>query len=515
MPHRPKRPRIQTELGKMQTPPDGARHIAHLPGKGDVLILGAGPDPATVAGMLPAGKAVYVIEAHLFKSQMSGDPKRSIPPHWREIAPESLTDDALRDADIFLYRPGLRHFPSFFGPLIARCRWLKTLDSGIPELRRYAILPGNEDSLLIPELLDAFERTGLKTRRVHPKQAGSLMPHLLQRERPALFFSVNFSGFDPYGELFHLLRAADVPVATWCVDNPFHLISGLRSPFWREMPIFVTDASFIPLLHDHGAEQVFHLPLAAWPEHAAPTADAAPNFAVEGRLTFVGRSAFPNKGKFFAGCRVDEALSAAAQAMLRAGQRPDFSWWVEQTKTSPLWPGNAVRNAGFGAEAASRQRRIMSLQHAATGLPLVVFGDSAWKEHLPQGTDIRSGVDYYTELPGIYRQSAWNLNVTSLLLPAGLTQRHFDVWAAGGFLLTDDTPGLDIFPDELTREITFAAPGDIPELAKRLAPDTTLRKDLAAAWHRHILDQHTYGHRVRRVLDILGIDSSPTPSPIP
>ena len=39
-----------------------------------------------------------------------------------------------------------------------------------------------------------------------------------------------------------------------------------------------------------------------------------------------------------------------------------------------------------------------------------------------------------------------------------LTQRHFDVWAAGGFLLTDRTPGLDIFPRELVEPIVLRPP---------------------------------------------------------
>ncbi|NJB68771.1 spore maturation protein CgeB [Desulfobaculum xiamenense] len=504
MPQRPRRLRIETELGKLQTLPDGKRELAHMPGPGDVLVLGIGPDPASLAGLLPAGKAVYVIEAPLFKSQMSDAWHESVPSQWNIISEDMLDDATIMDADIVLYRPGLRFFPSFWGPLVARCRWLKTLASGSAEPRRYAVIPGTDADLLVPEVCDALERCGLRTRRIHPRQAVALMPHLLVSERPALFFSVNFQGLDAYGELYHLLRAAGVTVATWCVDNPFHLLSGLRSPYWREMPLFVTDASFIPQLAEHGATNVHHLPLAAWPQHFAARAMDATDHGLSSRMVFVGRSGFPNRDSFFAGCAVPPLLSANATDMIARGERPDFRWWLEGLGIQSLWPGNEVRNAGFGAETASLERRVHCLMEASR-LPLTVYGDEDWKTLLPRAVEVRPVVDYYTTLPSIYRQAAWTLNVTSLLLPAGLTQRHFDVWASGGFLITDNSPGLSIFPKELTQHIAFDRPEDIARIAADMRPGTPRRDDLRRAWQHLILTEHTYEHRMRHTLDILAL----------
>lgn len=505
MPERPRRKRIQTELGKMQTPAYGEREFVRMAGTGDVLLLGIGPDPALIADLLPAGKAIYVIEAPFFKSQMDDDWHRSIPPSWQEIAPNELSDAFIRTADIIMYRPALRHFPTFWGALSARCRYIKAQAAGSQEPRRYAIIPGTEDNLLIPELSAAFEKSGLRVRRVHPRQAGSLIPHLLRAERPAMFFSVNFEGLDAYGELYHLLRAAGIAVGVWCVDNPFHLLSGVRSPYWKDMDIFVTDAGFIPMLEAHGATKVHHLPLAAWPEHFIQKAVSKKDHGVRGRMTFVGRSAFPNKDKFFAGCTISDKSYAAALEMIEEGKRPDFSWWVDKCSVSPLWPGPEVRNAGYGAESASRDRRIHCLIEAAH-MPLVIYGDKEWKSHLPRGAEVRPPIDYYTELPAIYRQAGWTLNVTSLLLPEGLTQRHFDVWTAGGFLLTDNTPGLGIFPPELTEPITFDLAEDIPRLAARLRPGTKAREDIQRAWQEHILAHHTYVHRVQKIMGVLEVE---------
>ena len=82
-------------------------------------------------------------------------------------------------------------------------------------------------------------------------------------------------------------------------------------------------------------------------------------------------------------------------------------------------------------------------------------------------------------------------------MPHGLTQRHFDVWAAGGCLLTDATPGLTLFPEELTRPVTYATAEAIPDLANALEHD---RNGLVQAWRECIAREHTYTHRVRTLL---------------
>jgi len=151
---------------------------------------------------------------------------------------------------------------------------------------------------------------------------------------------------------------------------------------------------------------------------------------------------------------------------------------------SSLWPGTAVRQAGLGAETCSQWHRTLWLR-AACELGLTVFGDEGWYALLASGgtrPDIRPPLDYYGSLSGVYASARYSLNLTSLLLPSGLTQRHFDVWTAGGFLLTDSTPGLDIFPDELTAPIRLASFRDLPGVVDRLERDPALYRHLQIAW---------------------------------
>ncbi len=172
-----------------------------------------------------------------------------------------------------------------------------------------------------------------------------------------------------------------------------------------------------------------------------------------------------------------------------------------------LVPDKEVRRAGFCAEETGKAWRALCLTRAfeALGPCLAVVGDAGWHELLPAGADIRPPVDYYGSLPGLSAGAACCLNCTSPLLPHGLTQRHFDVWAWGGVLLTDATPGLALFPEELTRPVTFRAPDELPGLFQRISADGELRRQLRQAWREHVRSGHTYARRLFRVLESIDL----------
>lgn len=505
MSDRPTRVLITDELGKYKSLAQGAPAYETLAHGRDVLLIGLGPHPPDAAGIIGQASDVRYVESDAFISQMPAGWTKTIPQTWRRIQPGDVDAILAESRTVIAYGQAERLFPSFYGPLMAKVR-LRLLgpvqDSQAPPA---ALLPASESDLLTQELAAALGRAGFEVMRIAPDECSRRAAEILAQGRPALFFSVNFRGLDPLGETFHLLEAAGVPVGVWIVDNPFHVLSKLRSPYWRQAPLFVTDHFFIPLLKKHGAESVTHLPLATDPGVMA--AAHTPRFPeLADRVVFVGRSEFPDKAGFFAGLTAPQAALAEAEDRLQNGGRPDYGWWLDKLGAHTLWPGRESRLAGLCAETAARMFRISVLK-ALGDLPLTVFGDPGWTGLVPGLSDVRGPVDYYTTLPGVYASAGLNCNVTSLLLPHGLTQRHFDVWAAGGMLVTDNTPGLSIFPNELTAEITFDGPADLPELAERLLTDSRLVQDLKTAWREHILAAHTFDARVGVVLRRLNVSA--------
>ena len=531
MTERPQRTRIFDESGRAQTLPDGSGQFDVLPGSGP-LFFGLGPRPDLLPEWFPDAAGARYVECPDAARQYGEAWLRKIPLSYHALAPEELTPALLRTAEIFRYKRGPRLFSAFWGPLFARCELARSTLPAPPAPSAFfsapprasaaaksVWLPLGEGDLLRIELTEAFAAAGWSVRALPPDDPETVADALLQGGRPDLLLSVNAKGLDPHGRIFHLLREAGTRVAVWFVDNPFHLLTGLRSPFWTETDLFVTDAWFLAPLRRHGARRVHHLPLAVsttlfHPDVPPPSGHAA---GIEGRTVFVGRSAFPDKDAFFAGCALPGDLWAKAQAGFELGERADFSWWLERFSErgidqNYLWPGNDVRQVGYCAEQSGRHWRTACLRAANTpgkqhGAPdisssLTIFGDEGWSELLPPGTDLRGPVDYYAALPSISRHAGCCLNMTSPLLPAGLTQRNFDVWAAGGLLLTDASPGLSIFPAELTAGVTFRTPSEIAPLREKLV-GTDRGDRLRAAWREHILSAHTYAHRLDKLFESL------------
>ncbi len=505
---RPVRLRVRDELGRERTL-DAQLPVRIRQGSASVppLVLGLGPDPQSLASRLAAccsTNEVRVVECPDFERQMPAAWQADIAPYWKREDPSTLMPEN-ETGDVWCWLPGLRLFSEFWGPLVARLR-LAGLRSGRRlsfSSRPTVLLPGDDCTLLTKELEQAFRAEGFVVVRmpITEPEAGQAIADFLRQDRPTLLLSVNLRGLDSEGASFRLLQAADVPTAIWFVDNPWHVLSALRLPWWKHAHLFVSDSSFVPTLREHGARHVVRLPLAGWftPQSRPlfPDQEALPP---DTPLVFAGRSAFPDKERFFAGCRLPE--SDLDRLVHATDVRPDFDYWTKILDLQQLWPGHAVRLAGLGAEECSRLRRIAWLARAAeTGL--TVYGDAAWRELLPPATTVRAPTDYYTRLPGIYAAAPYSLNITSLLLPAALTQRHFDVWSAGGFLLSDATPGLGIFPTELVRPIALHNPGEIADRVALFERDPAFKRDLAAAWVTCLAAHHTYRHRVHTLCETL------------
>nr|WP_321513954.1 DUF3880 domain-containing protein [uncultured Pseudodesulfovibrio sp.] len=504
------RPRYQTiidEIGMTKSMPTAKEqfewYVSDSPDECPVVFLGLGPEPDKIPKWfgLSDTDPLYFVECQDFVDQTDNNWNGAIPDNFTRIAADAFTTELAANSHVIRYLPVQKAFPSFYGPLTARLLLCKTT---IPAPSRIVWLPTLEEDLLGRELGLAFEEAGYTVRFIDHealgKHPGTVLPELLEDGTPDLFFSVNFKGLDHFGLCYHILREAGAQVAIWMVDNPFNLLPAVKSGYWKNAKLFVTDHSFIGPLIETGARWVTHLPLAASP-HFFENGGQLPDHAkdIEKALVFVGRSAFPDKDKFFAGVSVDPTLLTTIHNA-EGAHRFDYFWWREQMKDVQLWPGNQVRQIGAGAEFASSLWKNDCL-HAAG--KITIFGDDGWKTL--ENADVRPVVDYYVHLPAIYRTAPVTLNITGMQLPAGLTQRHFDVWCAGGFLISDANPGLQIFPEELVEQITYIHPDEIHDLFLRYREETQDKQELRKAWRECILRDHTYSNRVDTILTALNL----------
>ncbi|BCS87833.1 glycosyltransferase family protein [Pseudodesulfovibrio sediminis] len=505
---RPNHVSIIDEIGMKKTMPATPEQFEWRVNKtlddAPVVFLGLGPEPDKVPEWfdLPNDEIIFFLESQAFIDQVK-DWEPRLPENFQRITPEEFTRDSAANAHVVRYLPVQRAFPTDFGPLTAR---ITLGDKELPRLNKTVWIPTSDTDLLGRELAQAFRDAGYSVTMIDHvqlgKHPGNTLPEILQEGVPDLFLSVNFKGLDHFGLGYTILKEAGAEVAIWLVDNPFNLLTSVKALYWKNARLFVTDHTFIGPLINTGAKWVTHLPLGTSRE-LFETGGELPQHGhgLEDRLVFVGRSAFPDKDKFFAG------LTVPADQMTTIKNHPhekryDFHWWTEQLKTLPPWPGNAIRQIGAGAEWAGKHWKKVCLESAG---PIVIFGDTGWQALDNDRAEVRGPVDYYDHLPAIYRSASVTLNATGMQLPAGLTQRHFDVWCAGGFLITDANPGLQIFPDELVDPIRYTKPDEIRDLFLQYRQETETKQELRAAWRECILQDHTYANRVETILTALSL----------
>ncbi len=503
MPERPSAVKIKSELGLPGTISAGPNYFLTIRDGPFPVFLGLGPDPAILQKMYPDSDQFFYIECPELESQLGPSWRQRIPENYTKVEPDQLNPEDIQHMGFVLYFPGLKYFPGFWTDVLARVRLAPGTPGRFADKPAIIYIFGNEKSLLVPELYWETESLGLRPVLVSPEPGPDELSRLLAEKKPAFALSVNLQGMDPLGENFALFNRLNIPVALWMVDNPFHLLTGIKGRYWNRACIFVTDDWFIEPLNRLGAQNVYHLPLAAGPGFFRSTGKGYPD--LNDKVVFVGRSSFPGSRSFFAAAAGYPRLESQIPELLNNGHRTDFAWWHDKISTD-LWPGNKVRDTGLGAERAGLVWKKMCLQALEDSCPLVVYGDPAWKNILAGRVQIRPEVDYYGPLASIYSSSKYVLNLTGMHLPRGLTQRHFDVWAAKGFLITDKTRGLEIFPHELAREISFSTPGEMLELLTRLDNDRVLKEHLVSGFRNLIIKKHTYRHRLERILNLMEIN---------
>lgn len=87
------------------------------------------------------------------------------------------------------------------------------------------------------------------------------------------------------------------------------------------------------------------------------------------------------------------------------------------------------------------RRKMIELLAARPGFKLYTNSDTS---EYP-GVNNCGGVDYYTEMPKVFRYSDININTTLRSIRSGIPLRVLDVIASGGFVLTNAQPEMDLF----------------------------------------------------------------------
>jgi spore maturation protein CgeB len=115
----------------------------------------------------------------------------------------------------------------------------------------------------------------------------------------------------------------------------------------------------------------------------------------------------------------------------------------------------------------------------------------------------RGSVDYWSEMPKVFRGAKINLNFTIPNIKSGIPLRIWDVLGSGGFLLTNFQAEIPSYFKEGEDLACFDGIDDLNEKVGYYLAHEEERRRIAANGYKKVKEHHSYVDRIRRILEIV------------
>ncbi|MBP5554319.1 MAG: glycosyltransferase [Lachnospiraceae bacterium] len=116
---------------------------------------------------------------------------------------------------------------------------------------------------------------------------------------------------------------------------------------------------------------------------------------------------------------------------------------------------------------------------------------------------VHGGVESLTEMPGVFRKSRINLNLTSRTIQDGLPQRIWDIIGCRSFCVTDETPALGEVLESGRHLVSFAGYEELPSICKKYLEDSELREEIALEGFKAVSASHTVLLRALEIVKLI------------
>jgi spore maturation protein CgeB len=322
-------------------------------------------------------------------------------------------------------------------------------------------------------------------------------------------FSMNY-----FGVISDACESCGVRYVCWTCDSP--LISMYHASIYNDCNyIFCFDKSNCIELQQMGAKHIYYLPLAVDTERIDHVLEQAQDLAAyENEIAFVG-SLYERNSYDRMKHRLPDYLQGYFEAVIRAQLdvsggniiedllQPDILaeledyYRLEKSARSFANLGLIFSTTVLGFQVAKRQRR-QALQQLGKRYQVGLYTNSDASDLL--GVDARGGVDYWTEMPKVFRMSKINLNFTIPNILTGIPLRVWDVLGAGGFLMTNYQAELPLYLENKKDYVCFEDLRQLEELAGYYLSHEEERCAIAAHGYETVKKKHSYRLRVEELL---------------
>ena len=338
-----------------------------------------------------------------------------------------------------------------------------------------------------------------------------------------LVFSVNY--FAMIAEACHI---HDIPYVSWCYDSPTY-IGDRRYLKYPTNHVFMFDSFETERYHSEGYNNVHYMPLAvnvSRYDQIICTPEEKEKY--KSSISFVG-SLYDTKAvkamsnltdyqKGYLNSLVDNQLKIYGHNLFTPILSEKFMKWISnpqfykaiknewtQGKDQPSEenPGAASLNIILNKMVTNRERLLL-ITMLSKHWDFKLYSTSTSEVFK---TTIQCGpVEYYQEMPKVFKNSRINLNVTLRSIESGIPQRCIDIMGSHGLLLTNYQKDLEEYFKDQKNILIYRSVEEAYDKCKFYLEHEALRKKIEDKGYETIRKHFNYPDSLKKMLHISELD---------
>ena len=322
-------------------------------------------------------------------------------------------------------------------------------------------------------------------------------------------FNVNY-----FPLISNVCQECGILYVCWSCDNP--LISMYHKSVFNDVNrIFLFDLTNVEEFKGMGVKHVYHLPLAVNCERLYYLfANSKDEEIYRNDISFVG-SLYEKNSYDKMEYTLPDYLRGYFEALMEAQRdlqgvnivdrmlTPDILMELEnyfkldksEDSLSDLNLIFSVTTLGFKIAEKQRRRILIDL---SKNYDVSVYTNSKTDDLLRVKN--RGSVDYWREMPQVFKNSKINLNITIPNIKSGVPLRVYDILGAGGFCLTNFQAELPMQFENEKHLVWYYSNEDLYEKVAYYLSHDSERLAIAAAGREYVATQCTYERRLEEII---------------
>lgn len=327
-----------------------------------------------------------------------------------------------------------------------------------------------------------------------------------------LVFTVNY-----FAVISNVCQREHIPYVSWTCDNP--LISMYHESVFHDCNyIFTFDQTNYLEFKQMGVKHIWYLPLSVDAKRLDSLMNQADDlYQYQADVSFVGslyernsydkiKRSLPEylRGYFDATMEAQMNLSGAniIEPMLTTEILEELQKYFRLEKSEGSFSdlGLIFQTTVLGFKIAEIERR-RALLELSKYFKVHVYSNSDTSDFL--NIQYCGSVDYWSQMPKVFRASKINLNMTIPNIKSGIPLRVWDILGSGGFLLTNYQAEIPYYFEEGKDLVCFDGIEDMRDKVRYYLSHEEERAKIARSGYEKVKEHHTYVDRLSKILKIV------------